>query len=112
MQEEVLLLLNMLSNKFNDFVNTFNKQNIISRHQTRNAMSPLRPGTENNKVVGNSQIQKKLQKNRVISYSKMKKRAIGKNGIAKYFKREKEMENTNGDISEVSFFNQRIIKYN
>ena len=38
LQEEIVLLFNVFSNRFNDFVDTSNEENVISRYQTRNAM--------------------------------------------------------------------------
>lgn len=53
-----------------------------------------------------------LGKNKVASYSKIEDKTIRKNRVTKHFERKERIENVNGDMFEVSFFNQGIIKYN
>lgn len=53
-----------------------------------------------------------LEKNRFAGHSKKEKIAIKRNGIILYFNREDRMKSANGDMSEVNFLNQEIIKYN
>lgn len=42
----------------------------------------------------------------------MKKRATKRNEVVGNSKRREEIEGINGGVSEVSFFNQEITKYN
>ena len=53
-----------------------------------------------------------LERNRVVGYSEREERDTGKNRVARRSNREEKMEGTNGDISEVSYFDRGIIKYN
>lgn len=104
---------NVLSNKLDDFVNTFDKEDIINCYQTRNATSPWLLNTERNRIADHSKIKEKaLTKNKPASQTKIEKRTIKKNRVAEYFQRGEERENINKDISKISFLNQRIIKYN
>ena len=108
-----MLLFNMFSNRFDDLVNISDEEHIISHHQTRNAMSFWLLAIEKNRVIGYFEIEKKaLRRNRVASNSKIKNEAIKKNDIAGYSKRGEEIEDVNKNMSEVSFFNRGIIKYN
>ena len=51
-------------------------------------------------------------RNRVAGHSEKEEKATRKNGVAGHSNREEKMEDVNGDMSEVSFFNQGIIKCN
>lgn len=53
-----------------------------------------------------------MRKNRVIGYSGREERATKKNRIAKRSNKKEGIEDVNGNISKVSFFDQRITKYN
>ena len=70
LQEEVISLSKMFNNRFDNFVNTSNKEDIISRHQTGNAISPWLPGIGRNRVAGNFQMQKgALERNKIAGQS-------------------------------------------
>ena len=108
LQEEVVPLSNMFNNRLDDLVNTFDKEDVISYYQTRNATSPRLPERGKNKVACNSQMQKKaLGMNGVAGYSKRDERAIGRNRVAKRSDKEKVIEGANGNMSEASFFDQK-----
>lgn len=47
-----MLLSNILSNKLDDFVDNFDKEDVISCHQNRNAIIPQLPDTEMSRVAG------------------------------------------------------------
>ena len=113
LQEEVVPLSNVFSNRLNDLVNTSDEEDVISRRQTGNATSPRLPGRGKNKVAGNSQMQKGAsRRNRVAGHSEREEKATGRNGVAGRSDREEGMEGANGDMSEVSFLDRKIIKYN
>ena len=104
MQEQVVPLSNVFNNKLDNFVNTSDDEDVISRRQTRNATSPQLPGRGKNRVAGNSQMQEGAsRRNKVASHSERKKRATGRNGVAGRSDREEGMEGANGDMFEVSF---------
>ena len=113
LQEEVVPLSNVFSNRLDDLVDTSNKEDVISRHQTGNATSPRLPGRKKNRVTGNFQMQEGASgKNRVAGHSEKEERATGRNGVAGRSDKKEGMEGANGDMSEVSFLDQGIIKYN
>ena len=90
LQEVVVLLSNAYGIKIDDFVDSSNKKNVISHHQSRNVTSPQVPSTGSN---------------RVINYSEMEEGATGRNRVVRYFDKGERMEGVNGDISKVSFLN-------
>ena len=113
MQKEVVPLSNMFGNRLNDLVNTSNEEDVISCCQTGNVTSPRLSEREKNRVASNFQMQEGASgRNRVAGYSEKEEKATRRNGIAWCSDRKKEMEGANGDMSEVRFLNQRIIKYN
>ena len=113
LQEEVVPLSNVFSNRLDDFVDTSDEEDVISRRWTRNATSPWLPRRGKNRIAGNSQMQEgALGRNRVAGHSKREERATGRNGVAGRSDKEEEMESANGDMSEVSFLNRGIIKCN
>lgn len=80
----------MFCNIFDDLVNTSNKEYIINRYQTRNAISFQLPNTRKNRVASSFWIQEKtLKKNRVNGYFKIKERVIERNGVAGHFEKKK-----------------------
>lgn len=104
-----MLLSNIFSNRLNDLVNTSDEENVISRHQIKNVTSPRLPSTY---VAGNSQMQERaLERNRVSGHSEREERAIGRIGVTGRSDSKERIEDTNGDMSEVSFIDQGIIKY-
>lgn len=48
-----MLLSNVLNNRFNNLIDTFNEEDIISRRQTKNVLSPLLVATRKNKIANN-----------------------------------------------------------
>ena len=56
-----MLLSNAFSNRLDDLVDTFDKEDIISRRPTRNATSPRLLGIGRNKVVGHFQREKGIE---------------------------------------------------
>ena len=111
--KKVVLLSNVFSNKLDDFINISDEEDVISHRQIENAASLQRLGIRTIKVASKSHIYKRaLEKNRSASYFKKKDRATKKNGVAGCSDKEERIENVNGDISEINFFDQRIIRYN
>lgn len=97
LQEEVELLSNIFNNRLNDFVNSSDKEDIISRYQNRKVTSLWLLATGKNRVTSNSEIEEEaIARNRITSYSKI----------------EVETEDANEDIFDINFFYWRIIKYN
>ena len=96
LQEEVVPLSNVFSNRLDDLVNTSDEEDVISRRQTRNATSPRLPGREKNRVAGNSQIQERASgRNRVAGHSEREERATERNRVAGRSDKEEEMEGAN-----------------
>lgn len=63
MQKEIVPLSNIFSNRLDDFVDNSNKEDVISCCQNWDATSPWLLAIEKNKVVGHSEIKKKLKRN-------------------------------------------------
>lgn len=113
MQKEVVPLSNIFSNRLDNFVDNFNKEDVISHCQNWNATSPSLLAIEKNRVVSHSEIEKRVNKrNRFISYSKVKAGAIEKNRIICCSEIEKGIEVGKRDMFDVSFFYWGIIKSN
>ena len=89
-QEEVVLLSNAYSNRIDNLIDSFDKENVISRRQSKNATNPRLSDTGGN---------------RVASHFKIKERATKKYGVTGHSKKRERMEDVNGDMSEVSFLN-------
>lgn len=103
----------MFKNRFDNFVNTSNRENIISCCQTKNVTSFWLLEIKKNRVASNSQLQKgALGRNKVIGYSKIIEEVIEKNEDVKNSKKEEEIEGINKDMSKVIFLDQEIIKWN
>ena len=69
--KKVVLLSNMFSNRSNHLVDTFNKKDVNSYYQTRNAISLQLLITERNAVANYFEIEKEaIGRNRVTRYSK------------------------------------------
>ena len=63
-----------------------------------------------NRDSGHFKIEKEiLRRNRIASHFEMEKRIIERHRVARYFERGKDV---NKDMSEISFLNWGIIKYN
>ena len=92
-----MLLSNTYSNKIDDLVDSSDKKNVISCRQTRNATSPQLLDIERNRVAG---------------HSKIEKGAIKKNRVVGHFEKRKGIEDINGDMSEICFFNRERTKCN
>lgn len=56
--------------------------------------------------------EKALGKNRVTGHFKKEERAIGRNEVARYSNRKKEIKYANGNIFEISFLDWGIVKCN
>ncbi len=54
-------LSNMFSNKFDDLIDSFNKEDIISHHQNRNAMNPQLLATGKNRVTTHSKLKERME---------------------------------------------------
>lgn len=79
-------LSNIFSNKFDDLVNTSDKEDDISHYQIRNKTSSWLLNKKRNKVIGCFEMEKEaLKRNRVVNYFEIKEGAIRKNRIAEYF---------------------------
>lgn len=92
-----MLISNILSNRIDNFVNSFDEEDIISHRQTKNATRSQQPSTRRNKIV---------------VYSKREEWATRRNRIAEHSKKREEMDSINKDMSEIRFFNQERTKYN
>lgn len=97
LQEEVVPLSNVYSNRIDDLVDSSNKEDIINRYQSRNATCLQLPD---------------ISKNRVAGHSKIKEGVIRKNGVTGHSERGEGMEDMNGDMSEISFIDRGITRYN
>lgn len=83
LQKEVVPLFNAYNNRFDNLIDSFNKEDVISYEQTRNTTSPQLLDTRWNRVVG---------------YFEIEKGATRRNGIVKYFEKKEEIEDVNGDM--------------
>ena len=88
LQQEVVPLSNIFSNRFDDLVDSSDNKDVISRRQKKNATSPQLPAIGKNGVVGHSGIEKE---------------AAGRNRVAGYAGIEPGMNGANGDSSDVRF---------
>ena len=89
LQEEVVPLSNIFSNRLDNLVNTFKEKDVISQLHIGNATSIWLPGTGRNKVASNSQIQEKvLGRNRVAGHFEREKKAERRNGVTRHSNRE------------------------
>ncbi len=52
-----MLLSNMFSNRLNDLVDSSDKEDIISRHQNRNATTPQLPATGRDRVASHFELE-------------------------------------------------------
>lgn len=80
-------LSNMFSNKFDNLVNSSNKEDVISNCQIKNTMSYQIFATERNKVTNHYQIDERaFGKNKVTGYSEIEKKALRKSRVSGYSK--------------------------
>ncbi len=124
LQEEVVPLSNVFSNRLDDLVDSSDKEDVIRCRRTRNATSPRLPGTGRNRiaeegalgrnrVAGHSEMEEGASgRNRVAGHPEIEKGATGKNRVAGHSEMEKGIEGVDGDTSEVSFLYRGIIKCN
>ena len=61
MQEEVVSLSNIFSNRFDDLVNSSNKEDVISRCQNRNLTSPQLPAIRKDRVATHSELEERIE---------------------------------------------------
>lgn len=87
----------MYSNKIDDLIDSFKEEDFISRRQTRNTTSSQVSDTKKNRVAG---------------HSEMEEEATGRNRIAGQSEKGKRREGVYRNISEISFLDQEITKYN
>ena len=88
LQEEVVPLSNIFSDRLDDLVDSSNNKDVISRRQKRNATSPRLPATGKNGVAGHSGIEEGA--------------AEGKR-VASLFGIELGIKIANGDLSDIRF---------
>ena len=88
LQEEVVPLSNIFSNRLDDLVDSSDDKDVISRRRRKNATSPRLPAIGRNGVAGHSGIEEG---------------AVGKNRVASYSGIEPGIEGANGDSSDVRF---------
>lgn len=95
----------MFSNRLDDLVNSFNKEDVIYHRQIKNATSPQLLGIRRNRVADYSKIEKwALGKNRVTSHSKIEEGVTERNKVINHFEIEEKIESANGNMSKVGFF--------
>lgn len=105
LQKKVVPLSNMFSNRLDDFVNSFNKKDIICCHQIKNATSFQLSDTRRNKVIDHFKIEKRAsEKNKVAGHSKIEEEVTKKNKVTSYSEIKEKIEDVNKDMSKVSFF--------
>lgn len=56
LQEEIVPLSNIFSNRLDEFVNSSNENDVISYHLNRNAMSSQLPAIGRGKIAGQSEL--------------------------------------------------------
>ncbi len=61
LQEKVVPLSNMISNKLDDLVDSSNGEDVISRRQNRNVTSSQRPAIRRDRVVGHSEPEEEME---------------------------------------------------
>ena len=61
LQEDIILLSNMFSNRLGNLVDSFDEDDIISRHQNKNATSPQLPATERDRVASHSESEERIK---------------------------------------------------
>ncbi len=61
LQEEVVPLSNTFSNRLDDLVDSFDKEDVISRRRNRNATRPQLPATRTDRVVGHSEPEEQIE---------------------------------------------------
>lgn len=61
LQEEVVPLFNLFSNRLDDLVDSSDEEDIISRRLGRNVTSPQLPATRGNRVSGNSELDESME---------------------------------------------------
>ena len=61
LEEEVMPLFNIFSNMLDDLTDSFDEEDVISRHQNRNATSLQLSATKKDKVDGHSEPEKRIE---------------------------------------------------
>ncbi len=61
LQEKIVPLSNMFSNKLNDLINSSDEEDVISRRRNKNATSPQLPATRRDKVAGHSKPEERME---------------------------------------------------
>ncbi len=124
LQEEVVPLSNVFSNKLDDLVDSSDEEDAIRCRRTRNTTSSRLPVTGRNRiaeegasgrnrVAGHSEMEERTSgRNRVAGHPEIKEGATGRNRVSGHSEMEKGIEGVDGDTSEVSFLYREIIKCN
>ena len=124
LQEKVMPLSNVFSNRLDDLVDSSNEEDVICCRRTRNATSLRLPGTGRkkiaeegtsgrNRVACHSEMEKGASgRNRVAGHPEMEEGATGRNRVADHSEIKKEIEGADRDTSEVSFLYRGIRKCN
>ena len=89
LQEEVVLLFNIFSNRLDELIDSSNNKDVISCRQKRNVTIPQLPATEKNRVAG---------------HSGMEEGTAGWNKVASHSEMERGIKGVNSDLSDVRFF--------
>lgn len=90
LHKEVVPLFIVFLNRLDNFVNTSNKEDIISYCQTKDVTSSWLLGIETNKVAGHSGIEEEtLKKNKVASSFEIKEENMRRNRVAATLKWKK-----------------------
>ena len=83
LQEEIMLLSHIFSNKLDDLVDSSDNKDLISGRQYKNVTSPQLPTTEKNGDAGQSKMEERaVKKNRVAGHSEIEGGIRGTNRVA------------------------------
>lgn len=61
LQEKIISLLNIFSNKFDNLVNSFNKEDFNSCHKNKNATSLWLLAIKKNRITGHFKLKEKIE---------------------------------------------------
>lgn len=105
LQKEIVPLSNIFGNRFDDFVNSSNKEDVICCYKTKNAISLWLLGKKKNRVADHFEIEKRTsEKKRVAGDVKIEEEATKKNKVPNHLEMEEKIESANWDMFKVSFF--------
>lgn len=113
MEEQVIPISNLFNNRFDDFVNSFDEEDIIIRHQNRDIISLGLLVIRRNSITSYTQIEKStLRRNRDTGHTKMGKNTLRTNKDNNLSGIDKGMNSLNKVTFDVNFLYQGIIIYN